>query len=169
MTIKCAPGVAILGPVSQEQAERVLTLEAQQFVATLQRCFNERRKELLARRDVRQREIDEGRMPTFIPETKHIREGLWKAAPPAPGLADRRVEITGGCMRLPGRASMHAASLPSRARMQLLGPPGLSPHPLLHGDPAASPPPRSKRRTRRAQEDGDQRPQLWSSHLHGRL
>ncbi len=95
MPIACAPGVSILGPVTQEQADLVLTKEAQAFVATLQRCFGARRRELLARREVRQKEIDAGRLPEFLPETKHVREGVWTAAPPAPGLVDRRVEITG--------------------------------------------------------------------------
>jgi malate synthase len=37
-----------------------------------------------------------GKFPTFLPETQGIRNDLtWKAAPPAPGLVDRRVEITG--------------------------------------------------------------------------
>ncbi len=41
MSIKTAPGVAILGPVTAEQAQ-VLTVGAQEFVATLHRCFNAR-------------------------------------------------------------------------------------------------------------------------------
>jgi malate synthase len=57
MSIKCAPGVQIVGPVTPEQAE-VISLPAQAFVATLNRCFNARRIELLQRRDERQKEID---------------------------------------------------------------------------------------------------------------
>lgn len=95
MPIKTAPGVSILGPVTQQQTE-VLTIEAQNFVAALHRCFNDRRKQLLARRDERQKEIDAGKLPDFLPETRHIRENpTWKGAPPAPGMVDRRVEITG--------------------------------------------------------------------------
>ena len=41
MAIQTAPGVAILGAVTAEQAE-VLTVEAQHFIATLQRTFNPR-------------------------------------------------------------------------------------------------------------------------------
>jgi malate synthase len=44
--IKTAPGVQIAGPVTPEHAD-VLTVEAQAFVATLNRCFNARRKALL--------------------------------------------------------------------------------------------------------------------------
>ncbi|KAJ1546523.1 hypothetical protein HK405_007025 [Cladochytrium tenue] len=89
------PGVSILGAVPAELAD-VLSPAAQLFVATLQRTFNARRKELLQRRATRQQEIDAGNFPDFLPETKWIRDDpTWKAAPPAPGLIDRRVEITG--------------------------------------------------------------------------
>ncbi|KAH0063565.1 malate synthase, partial [Aureobasidium melanogenum] len=45
---------------------------------------------------VRQAELDAGKLPDFLPETKHIRDSdAWKGAPPAPGLTDRRIEITG--------------------------------------------------------------------------
>jgi len=47
-------------------------------------------------RVARQAELDRGVLPDFLPETKHVRENdAWRGAPPAPGLADRRVEITG--------------------------------------------------------------------------
>lgn len=59
MTIRTAPGVSILGPVSAEHAD-VLTPEAQTFVATLHRLYNPRRKELLKRRDERQTQLDAG-------------------------------------------------------------------------------------------------------------
>lgn len=58
--------------------------------------FNPRRKELLARRDERQKALDAGGLLDFLPETRHIRENdAWKGPYPAPGLVDRRVEITG--------------------------------------------------------------------------
>ena len=57
--VKCARGVAVLGPTTAEQAE-ILTTGAQDFVATLHRCFNARRKELLQRRVTRQAELDAG-------------------------------------------------------------------------------------------------------------
>lgn len=95
MAFKMVPGVTIRGAVSQEHAE-ILTPGAQQFVAILHRCFNKRRNELLARRDARQKELDAGKLPDFLPETRYIREDPnWRAAAPAPGLMDRRVEITG--------------------------------------------------------------------------
>jgi len=88
-------GVNVLGPVSESQ-KKILTPKALSFLALLQRSFNARRKALLERRKIRQAEIDKGVLPDFLPETKHIRENpTWKGAPPAPGLVDRRVEITG--------------------------------------------------------------------------
>ena len=87
--------VAILGNVP-EPAKKILTKEATAFLALLHRSFNGTRKALLQRRAIRQAELDKGVLPDFLPETKHIRENdIWKGAPPAPGLIDRRVEITG--------------------------------------------------------------------------
>lgn len=88
-------GVNILGPVQPEH-KKILTPQAVAFLALLHRSFNETRKSLLERRKIRQAELDRGILPDFLPETKHIRENAtWKGAPPAPGLVDRRVEITG--------------------------------------------------------------------------
>lgn len=89
------PGVSILAPYNQEQAQ-ILSTEALKFIATLQRSFNPTRKTLLQKRVYRQQEIDRGVLPDFLPETAHIRnDPNWRAAKPAPGLQDRRVEITG--------------------------------------------------------------------------
>ncbi|KAJ1335628.1 malate synthase [Microdochium nivale] len=88
-------GVAVSGRVQPEH-KKILTPEALAFLALLHRSFNSTRKALLERRILRQAEIDKGVLPDFLPETRHIRENpTWKAAPPAPGLVDRRVEITG--------------------------------------------------------------------------
>lgn len=88
-------GVSILGPLTEE-TRKILNKDAVAFLALLHRSFDAKRKELLQRRVVRQAEIDKGLLPEFLPETKHIRENAaWKGAPPAPGLVDRRVEITG--------------------------------------------------------------------------
>jgi malate synthase len=78
------------------QVNKIFTPEAIAFVATLHRTFNSRRLELLKARDERQKRIDAGELPDFLPETKHIRENSsWRGAVPGPGLEDRRVEITG--------------------------------------------------------------------------
>ncbi|KAK8125645.1 malate synthase [Apiospora kogelbergensis] len=88
-------GVTISGDIRPEH-RKILTPEALAFLALLHRSFNGTRKALLERRKIRQTELDKGQLPDFLPETKHIREdATWKGAPPAPGLVDRRVEITG--------------------------------------------------------------------------
>ena len=88
-------GVAILGNISRD-AQKILTPEATAFLAVLHRSFNGTRKNLLQRRALRQVELDKGALLDFLPETKHIRENdAWRGAPPAPGLVDRRIEITG--------------------------------------------------------------------------
>ncbi|CAI9627842.1 unnamed protein product [Alternaria burnsii] len=87
--------VNILGDLN-DQNRHILSKDACVFLALLHRTFNERRKALLQRRIIRQAELDKGNLLDFLPETKHIRENdAWKGAPPAPGLVDRRVEITG--------------------------------------------------------------------------
>ena len=88
-------GVEVAGPTGPRYDE-ILTPEALRLVATLQRELGPRRAELLAARVQRQRELSAGAMLEFLPQTRSIREDTaWRVAPPAPGLIDRRVEITG--------------------------------------------------------------------------
>ncbi len=87
-------GMQISGRVTPEYAE-ILTPEALGYLAKLHRYFNARRLELLQRRADRQREIDSGKLPDFLPETRSIRASDWTVAPVPKDLQDRRVEITG--------------------------------------------------------------------------
>jgi malate synthase len=87
-------GVRVTGPMTPEFAA-ILTPEALALVADLERRFRGRRRELLERRAARQQELDAGRLPDFLPETREIREGEWRVAPIPDDLRDRRVEITG--------------------------------------------------------------------------
>jgi malate synthase len=80
---------------NNEVASQILTPQAQEFLSKLARTFEQRRQELLARRRVRQQQIDAGQLPDFLPETAAIREQEWTCAPIPPDLLDRRVEITG--------------------------------------------------------------------------
>lgn len=76
--------------------DEVLTPDALDFVAKLHRATAARRQELLQARRTRRAEIAGGQDPRFLRETEHIRnDPSWRVAPPAPGLEDRRVEITG--------------------------------------------------------------------------
>jgi malate synthase len=78
-----------------EVETRILTPDACAFLRKLAREFEPQRQELLARRRIRQQEIDSGQLPDFLPETAQVREGDWTVAPIPADLLDRRVEITG--------------------------------------------------------------------------
>ena len=69
--------VAILGPMNEAYAS-VLTPECIDFVAHLARCFGPRRDQLLARRQARQQVFDNGGAPSFLEDTRHIRESDWQ-------------------------------------------------------------------------------------------
>jgi len=87
-------GVEIRAEMTPEFAT-ILTPQALGFIAKLARKFEGRRRELMATRARRQAELDTGKLPDFLQETKHIRETEWTVAPAPRDLLDRRVEITG--------------------------------------------------------------------------
>ncbi len=88
-------GVQITGP-QDDRYDEILTPQAIELIAALHAELAPRRSELLAARRRRQAELSAGAMLDFLPETAHIREDAgWRVAAPAPGLVDRRVEITG--------------------------------------------------------------------------
>ena len=89
-----AKGLVVTGEM-QPGFEEILTPAALQFVERLERQFGARRKELLEKRKVIQAEINQGKMPAFLEETRHIRESNWTIDPLPNDLQDRRVEITG--------------------------------------------------------------------------
>ncbi|MEL7063713.1 MAG: malate synthase A, partial [Bacteroidota bacterium] len=89
-----AEGLTLKGPVNPG-FEEILTPEALAFLVALQRRFNDQRISLLQNRMIRQKEIDAGQKPDFLPYTKAIREGDWTVASIPADLQDRRVEITG--------------------------------------------------------------------------
>ncbi|ROO83618.1 malate synthase [Actinocorallia herbida] len=88
-------GIEVTG-TRNERFDEILTPEALDFVASLQREFGARRLELLAKRAERQEALNNGGTLDFLPETAGVRaDDTWRVAEPAPGLEDRRVEITG--------------------------------------------------------------------------
>ena len=88
-------GITLTAQPIHRQNE-VLTPDALEFVAALHRATAERRHELMQARHTRRGQISSGQDPRFLPETADIRnDPNWRVAPPAPGLEDRRVEITG--------------------------------------------------------------------------
>ena len=94
MKLKSTVGTHFAGPMS-ERFDEILTCEAQDFVASLAREFTRRVGDVLAAREQRQRAIDAGQLPDFLPDTRSIRAGDWKIAGIPRDLLDRRVEITG--------------------------------------------------------------------------
>lgn len=86
--------IEIKNKISQS-FESILTDQALAFVAHLHNKYNATRKELLHKRIKRQESIEKGIFPSFLPETKSIREGQWTVSPIPNDLQDRRVEITG--------------------------------------------------------------------------
>jgi malate synthase len=94
MSANLPAGVQIVG-ASTPAVEQVLSAEALEFVADLNRRFNPQRLKLLQRRALRQEEIDGGAIPGYLPETEAIRGAEWHVAPAPADLNDRRVEITG--------------------------------------------------------------------------
>jgi malate synthase len=90
-----AAGVELTGPVD-ERFDEILTPDALNFLASLQREYGVRRRELLGLRAERQEELSRGGTLDFAPESADVRQDdTWRVADPAPGLEDRRVEITG--------------------------------------------------------------------------
>jgi malate synthase len=89
-----APELELSGSRLERSAE-VLTPAALELVVTLHRKFNGRRLELLAARARRQKGLDAGGLPEFLPATAAIRTDDWRIAPVPADLLDRRVEITG--------------------------------------------------------------------------
>ncbi|HJX77983.1 malate synthase A [Glutamicibacter sp.] len=76
--------------------EQILTEQALDFISNLHQAFEGRRVELMQRRQLNRARIANGHDPKFLEETSHIREDAsWQVAPIAPGLENRRVEITG--------------------------------------------------------------------------
>ena len=92
-----APALVVRGP-AVARADEILTPEALEFVADLQREFGARRDELLGRRRERRAEIARTRRLDFLPETAEVREAM------AGGAAPRPTSPTGG-WRSPARPS----------------------------------------------------------------
>jgi malate synthase len=88
-------GVEIAAP-SGSRYDEILTPEALDLIGVLHRELGQRRLDLLAARARRQDELSAGGTLDFLTSTEAIRSDTsWRVAPPAPGLIDRRVEITG--------------------------------------------------------------------------
>jgi malate synthase len=96
--------------------DEVLTPAALEFLLALDRRFAGDRVELLERRRRRRIRLASGaERLDFLPQTADIRnDPTWRVAAPAPGLLDRRVEITG-----PPQRTMTVNALNSGAQVWL--------------------------------------------------
>ena len=87
--------IKVLGSQIDRQSE-ILSDSALQLIEKLHNSLNPKRLELLKKRKERVQNIAIGKELDFLAETESVREdNSWKVAPLAPGLIDRRVEITG--------------------------------------------------------------------------
>jgi malate synthase len=93
-TANVAKEIKVNAPVEPEW-KPFLSADALDFLRELHHAFNDRRLELLKQRQERQRRLDQGELPDFLPATANVRNSDWKVAPPPPDLEERKVEITG--------------------------------------------------------------------------
>jgi len=70
----------VLGHITPEYAQ-ILTVGALAFLAKLHRNFTPAVSSSWSARALRQKELDSGKLPIFLPETKHVREADWQVAP----------------------------------------------------------------------------------------
>jgi len=75
--------------------DEVLTPDALEFVAELQRQFGPTRTQLLDARTQRRARLAAGESLDFVTESERIRDGDWKVAPVPADMQQRWVEITG--------------------------------------------------------------------------
>jgi malate synthase len=109
--MRTVPGTEVAAAAGPRQDE-ILSEDALELVADLERHFGPRRRELLQARAERQQRLDAGELPDFLAETREIRESEWTIEPVPEDLRDRRVEITG-----PTDRKMVINALNSGARM----------------------------------------------------
>jgi malate synthase len=87
--------IQLQGPDAREFDE-ILTPDALEFVAALQREFGGRREDLLQARARRRQRLAAGEETLgFLSETGSVRDGDWQVSPVPEALAQRWVEITG--------------------------------------------------------------------------
>ncbi|KPI06596.1 malate synthase A [Actinobacteria bacterium OV450] len=79
-----------------DRHDEILTPEALDFIGRLDAAFAHRRADILKERIRRKDRLVSGSPLDFSIATAAVRaDPVWRVAPPAPGLEDRRVEITG--------------------------------------------------------------------------
>ncbi|MFJ3903709.1 malate synthase A [Streptomyces sp. NPDC090025] len=114
VTESAPTGVRVLAAPGDRHDE-ILTPAALDFIGALDAAFGRRREDLLKERRRRQDRLVAGTPLDFSVATAAVRaDPHWRVAPPAPGLTDRRVEITGPPDR---RMTVHALNSGARVWM----------------------------------------------------
>ena len=90
--------VEIRAPL-HERFDEILSDDALAFVGELHARFEPSRQDLLRRRAERRARFAAGETLDFLDQTRDVRDGDWRVAPPPADLRDRRVEITGPTQR----------------------------------------------------------------------
>ena len=85
--------------IESEELKNLLSENCKKFILELHKKFNSKRIELLEKRKLIQKKIDDGWLPDFLEETKEIRNSEWEILSIPKDLKDRRVEITGPPIR----------------------------------------------------------------------
>ncbi len=89
-----AEAIQISGSFKDEYLN-ILTRDAIKFLLKLVNNFEERRKDLLEKRQIKQEKINNGEQLSFLKETENIRNSEWKVNSYSKDLENRKVEITG--------------------------------------------------------------------------
>ena len=89
-------GVTIVGGIPEQLTVLDPDGHGLRFIADLQSELGERQEQLLAEREQRYKEFDNGKLPDFLAETRHIREDTaWRVAAIPDDLKYRWAELTG--------------------------------------------------------------------------
>ncbi|MEJ7796818.1 MAG: malate synthase A, partial [Nocardioides sp.] len=93
--MKTPEGIEVTGAI-HKRFEEILSPRALELIGLLHRELGQQREDLLGKRGDRARMLAEGGTLDFLEETIAVRQDdSWRVADAAPGLLDRRVEITG--------------------------------------------------------------------------
>ncbi|SCD91553.1 malate synthase [Streptomyces sp. BvitLS-983] len=99
--------LAPTGAQASQDRDALLTPAALSFLAELHTAFAHRRTPLLEERRTRSALLARGAPLDFLPATQAVRQDrTWHIAPPAPGLADRRTELTTPPTRAAAKAAL---------------------------------------------------------------
>ncbi|MDI3346479.1 malate synthase A [Streptomyces sp. AJ-1] len=99
--------LAPTGTQASQDTDALLTPAALSFLAELHTAFAHRRTPLLEERRTRSALLTRGAPLDFLPATQAVRQDrTWHIAPPAPGLADRRTELTTPPTRAAAKAAL---------------------------------------------------------------